>query len=589
VSDTATTNVEAPFESFGALRSEHAELRRWFGKAKAGAERVGAADKVRTFLHRAATTGATLSEPGERVAAQAILDFWCSELIGIPNPQPGDFQRVRLSVPLAPPQRTDAETPKSGASPEARDVIRLAATARLWRDLGMKGFLLTGDALNHAERFRGVDDDIDSLVQASRTARRKIVKNYMLISAGFVSLLLVLVVVVPNLAERAIAKLKDEQLKGSGSGDVRSNLLRELSWYQVVQRQPYDLSVKNDAVYENVKTHGLKLNAPNFSAAKFKNVDFQDAEFRISSFSDADIKGPANFKGAKLSLTQFREATIKGADFSGSELYRAIFDAACISDVKFTQADLRQASFFGAEFDAEFAFEYNFKDSPWWLARGWTSHQLAALTNATQDGIASTKGFKDDLDPLRDNIKNTAAGSADRAKLHNEFAWRLATWGVVSRSSSPSSSPPLELTCRSTVEVGANDQALEAAEQAVCVASKGAKSPGNKKLLANFQDSRAYILLQRGHAAQAAEIYSKEVMPNTDGNEFLFRAAVAQQAIGNEAAALDLFRRYVDDGYVPGHELYTLRGYIKGAFQKAVYDRIDQYKRVRRSPAYCEE
>jgi hypothetical protein len=589
VSEVATTNVDVPFETFAAVRSEHENLRRWFGKASLGDKHEGAADKIRAFLHRAANTGAALVEPSERVAAQAILDYWCSELIALSDSQPGDYQRVRLSEPMTAPT-TDAEKPSLKSSPEARDVIRLAATARLWRDLGMRGFLLTGEALTHAESFRGVDDDIDTLVQASKTARRRIVTNYILsMSAGFVFVLLVLLVVVPHLTERAIAKLKDASLKGPTSGVVRSNLLWELSWYQFVQPQPFDLSVNTGAVYEGVNTRGLKLHAPNFSAAKFDNVDFQEADLRISSFSDADIRGPANFKGAKLALAQFREATIKGADFSGSELYRTSFDAACISDVRFTQADLRQASFLGVEFDAEFAFEHNFKDSPWWLAGGWTSRQLAALTNATQDGITSTKGFRDDLDPIRNGINSAAAGTADRATLQNEFAWRLAKWGVVSRSSSPSSSAPLEETCSQTSEVSTNDQALKAADQAVCFASKEPRSPDRKKLLANFQDTRAYILLQSGQAVSAAEIYRKEVTPNIVGTEFLFRAAVAEQATGNESAALELFRRYIDEGYVPAHELYTLRGYIKGAFQKMIYDQIDQTKRVRRSAKYCDE
>ncbi|MBA1139445.1 pentapeptide repeat-containing protein [Mesorhizobium neociceri] len=590
----APVSAAAPFESFAVLHREHSELRQRCGKTKADALRDGVAENVRQFIRRAAATGVTLGEPSERKGAQAIIEYWCSELLGLPNPQSGDFKRVRLAEPSDTLQAAGAtKAANARPDPETRDVIRLAATARLWRDSGKKGFLLTGDALSHAAKFRSMDDDIEKLVHASQKALQKIwMISTIAAIGGVTAVLLFLFVLVPLLSERAIVAIKKTALRDSNGESVRDSLW-QLGLYQPLQK-PYDLS--GNILYREVKAPGLKLNAPNFSSATFISVDLQGSDLHNASFSNTSITG-SNFNGANLSLTQFREANIAGTSFADAGLYRAIFDRACIGeDVNFEGADLRLASFWGATFDDRFPFDSKFRNSPWWLAEGWNSRQIAALLTAEQAGFFESKGFEKHIWPA--HVKERAAANSPGAS-ENQLAWDLATWGLPPPATPPLPSPSLSLDqiCSSRVTVRASELsrpelALDAAEEAVCIVQRLKKSDSAPNLtwnLANLQDTRAYVLLQSGRSTEAADIYRNEVTPilDKDGGA-LFRAAVAHQAIDDRDLALAFLKRSVELRYVPSHEMHTLRAYIKGDFQKAIYEQIDRFRPSMPPPAFCQ-
>ena len=126
---------------------------------------------MRNFIARAAATGAVVTDRTERRAAQGILDYWCAELVSAPEALPGDFLPAQLSLPN---QRTIAATgdvtptmdPK--LQERSREIIRLAASARQYRDSGkQRGYLLFGTALKEASRYRDEDPDIAALIRDS--------------------------------------------------------------------------------------------------------------------------------------------------------------------------------------------------------------------------------------------------------------------------------------------------------------------------------------------------------------------------------------------------------------------------------------
>ena len=72
----------APYQ-IAALRHAHLDLRERASKMAA----LDAAGTIRSFLATARRTGGILHDPGERRAAQSILNYWNAELAGNPCPE----------------------------------------------------------------------------------------------------------------------------------------------------------------------------------------------------------------------------------------------------------------------------------------------------------------------------------------------------------------------------------------------------------------------------------------------------------------------------------------------------------------------
>lgn len=184
------------------------ELKDWHrARVAAAATRIGTKEAVikalQSDIEAVRATGASLSSDSDRRSAQSILDYWAAELISI---APADMQ-IRSPPQLAsaanvrpdpeivdglqpdmqyqsPPQlalvanvRPDPEIVDGLQLPDLallRERIRLAASARLWRDSGKKpGYLLFGKALSDASRVRD-DPDITDLVTASMQAAQAV-------------------------------------------------------------------------------------------------------------------------------------------------------------------------------------------------------------------------------------------------------------------------------------------------------------------------------------------------------------------------------------------------------------------------------
>src|SRR5262249_57426498 len=89
---------------------------------------------------------------------------------------------------------------------------------------------------------------------------------------------------------------------------------------------------------------------------------------------------------------------------------------------------------------------------------------------------------------------------------------------------------------------------------------------------ANDMDTLAYIQMQAGKMSEALENLKTAVQKPkeygvTPQNETIFRYALAQFATGQTDEAIRNLKLAVEDlKYVPSHEMYLLRQYIKGEF-----------------------
>lgn len=178
----------AAFPDLARLRAAHlAMLER---QAKGGAEQ-GSVDTVdvQAFRQQAAATGAVLSSPEERSAAQRIIDYWGADLLESARTDSPEAETLTL-VPFVPPEADAASPPDPhGKTPEdARQYIRFVAIARQWREKKSTAYLLSGDALAKARQFER-DPDIAELVRASdaASARWAWIKNGVIVVLALLS------------------------------------------------------------------------------------------------------------------------------------------------------------------------------------------------------------------------------------------------------------------------------------------------------------------------------------------------------------------------------------------------------------------
>ncbi|MBB2671531.1 UNVERIFIED_ORG: DNA/RNA endonuclease G (NUC1) [Rhizobium esperanzae] len=155
---------------------------------------------IHAFIGKVVATGRLLADPEDRRAAQRVLDYWSAELLSDPEGEWSEAGPATLAAYQGAP--TPVGTTSAGAGPKLgksvapddpapaeseaaaeieaetrlRDrqshslrYVRLSALARQWRDSGLPGYLLSGDALAEAQEFRN-DPDIAPLIKASQIA-----------------------------------------------------------------------------------------------------------------------------------------------------------------------------------------------------------------------------------------------------------------------------------------------------------------------------------------------------------------------------------------------------------------------------------
>jgi hypothetical protein len=171
-----------PFPSWAALQQAHLALRESLAaptkNGATGDKQADAAERIRAFIARAKSTGTVLADTIERKSAQGILDYWGIELASLAGAKGHDFVPPLLApferTAVGPSVSTESRASQKSGDDKARELIRLAAAARLWRDSGKQhGYLLLDNAaIGQAERFLDKDTNISDLVEASRAATR---------------------------------------------------------------------------------------------------------------------------------------------------------------------------------------------------------------------------------------------------------------------------------------------------------------------------------------------------------------------------------------------------------------------------------
>jgi hypothetical protein len=592
--DERPAETSDKFQSLAALRVAHLDLMRSRPQDKKLGRALHAA-AIRQSLDRMRTAGAFISDEDERQKAQSILDYWNAELVSSLDTfetdltpallAPFDEQRVGSTQP---PHQAEAELKQRREA--SRDQIRFAAASRLWRDSGKKhGYLLFGEAITQAAKFRDLDPDIADLVGASEEARHSrrnrwitAVSAAVLVVVGLYSSQFYLL---PRLSKWGIENIIKNPRRDLST---KQYTLWTLRWIQPWM-PPFDLSGQKVQL-ENINLTRIRYYSANFSKASFANVDFSQADLRNASFSESHIFKGSRFNNSDLSLAQFSDARIEATSFAEAELYRTIFDRACLLDVNFSGADLRSTSFWGTSLDA--ASTRQFANTAWWFADGWSSSQIQDLVNLDQSKLKDNRYLngKEYRDQDRSSIEDTQAGTLDRAIALNGLAWTLATWGVDIVGTNAASARPAQ-TCDKAMELtDVPDNALDAAEQAVCIAKQLNESGDAqaKEYLANLQDTRAYVLMQiPGRMAEAAAAYQQDILPTVRIGETLFRSAVAEYALGHQDKATAELTESMDKQYLPTHELRQLKNYISGPLQAQVYGFIDKFRPAPPRPLSC--
>jgi Pentapeptide repeats (8 copies) len=587
-----TSAEDAGYESLAALRDGHLALKQSISDSAVPGT-AGTAASIRAYLARARQAGAFIADAKERRSAQGILDYWSAELAGLPDATAEDFTPLLLlpadTERSAAPQADRAESAAATANKETdRALIRLSAMARQWRDSGKQpGYLLAGETIEEAARFKDQDPNLAEFVEASQEVvvrRRRFRRRLGSGIAALCVLLIALGVTVwyTEYLKNSLLRLQKRiQTSGTVHNDDVISTLRKLDLVQPLS-PPYDLSGLPKLT--NINLPRLRLYAPNFAGVEFSKIGLRGANLPVATFSAAnfsfdDSGGDNDFSGAELRQAQFRTARIAFTSFAGADLYRAIFDRSILCDVDFSGANLRNASFWAVTLNDK--TKDNLKNTAWWLAVGWPWSEIEKLAPPHQntadrskeindekvriDRLKASPGFLDDIGSSKETLAHSSAGTLDRALALNDMAWTDAVWGIdITVPKEKSSADP----CAGD---GVPATAHIAAEQAVCIVDK-LNSEGDKKgtqteLLSSLRDTWAYVQMQSDEMTGAVKTFEEIVRddPNfLDSGETSFRYAIALYAAGGDkTAAIQKFTAAINDKrYQPTHELQTLRDYI---------------------------
>lgn len=584
-----TASAGSKYDSLAALRDGHLALKRSDIQGSESATASDKAQEIRAFLSEAGKAGRYLSDPKERRAAQGIVDYWSAELVTLPGAKSEDFTPILLDA--FEPERTASERNQGEQTDKTdqRALIRWSAFARQYAASNKdRGYLLTGDAIKQAARFRQFSPEINDLVSASENveAKRERRARSLKIAAGSVFLTLACVIGFLSyelwyISSKSRAYI--EELKRPGvSDDEVSFALRRLQRYQRLL-PPYDLSGITNL---KVRFPELTLYSPNFADVSFKSVSVPGAQlagalFAQSKFSRTGNAALNDFAGADLSWSQFRGATILDTSFKGAKLYRAVFDRALLCNVDFSDANLRSASFWAVTMDP--ATKNSLKKTAWWQATGWSWAEIQEIAHTSDKEdearvahLRTSDSFRDDLGRGVEHLQDSASNTLGQALALSDIAWTRAVWGINAKytktAAAPaqgdaSSQPPLANSCATQ---GIPSDARDAAERAVCIAKKlnetGAKQEYSA-WVARLEDTLAYTLMQNGQMADALKVYDD--MRNNDSSileqgEVQFRHAIAEYFGGQDkATAVADFKAAIrTKRYQPSHELQTLKNYI---------------------------
>jgi tetratricopeptide (TPR) repeat protein len=424
------------------------------------------------------------------------------------------------------------------------------ATARLWQRSGRKpGYLPFGAALKEAERYADAAPEVREMVAAGRSRARRL---FVYVGITIVVLLSVIPlgnfifdqyqkkVVIPAREEAWNAILKST----TASASEKAEAIRELA--------KNDLSVDlTNTTLDDVTVNGIEAQGAKFIQAHLNNVRFERSHLSNAAFSQSAIVG-GKFDKTSLELSRFDGAMIADTSFSNANLYRSIFDRALFcQSVQFSISDVRSASFRYVTFDGGHVPQFN--GTAWWLAVGWSMQQIQSLA-AQSSGVnyKDTPAFKNEMQYYDKLLSTAPEPTLARAMALNGKAWALATYGVDLVDAERLSQESLTIIRR--------------------LAEKPDESGSVVREEVNNMDTLAYIQMQAGQIGKALENLRAAVQKAQEnkvslGGDIIFRYALAQFAAGDRDEAIKNLTLAVDNlKYVPSHEMYLLRRYIKDEF-----------------------
>jgi uncharacterized protein YjbI with pentapeptide repeats len=627
----ASTDSETPsYQSLAALRGAHSALRRSISGSTDRPGPTSRQQQIRSFLTGACKAGAFIADAQERRVAQSILDFWSAELASSSKAPSDDFESALLT-PFDATQKRDESDEAAAASTkdDQHTLIRLSAMARQWRDSGKQpGYLLTGETIEEAARFKNRDPNLDEFIKASEDTENTKKRRKRNIAYVGLTVLAVLGSVTTLFIWQffALPHTSKSWIRAINVTTSEETQTDNLWWLALSQPwlPPYDLS--GTRKFANILYPGLKLNAPNFSTVEFTNVKLPKAQLFSASFNgswihidigngNADRKSfkwydftrwfhTANgspgwdkvtwndFSGAELKLAQYRNAQIFTTSFAGADLYRAVFDRALLCDVNFSNADLQNASFWGATLDDR---TYGWlRKTAWWVAVGWNSGDFEKLLNPQKErqpdlktqSVGYSPASTAEAQAIRQALRNSERfhtdfevpiaearpGTFERALALNDMAWTLTTWGIDGEGLQKTPMP-----CDTKADP---KDALEAASQAICIVEDLKRTASQDKdydyWLSTFRDTQAYILMQADRMSEAKALYEKDMGRTEKDAGRLFRYAVTLFAVGNESEAAKRFEAAIKGmHYLPRDELQNLKQYIPLSVRLMAYEVID--------------
>lgn len=246
--------------------------------------------------------------------------------------------------------------------------------------------------------------------------------------------------------------------------------------------------------------------------------------------------GVSDFRGVNLQGANLVDVNLSSATLAEANLSQAVLRGA-----KLVECDLTQATVEGAILSDT----TKFSGTAWWLARGWSTSQIAELEQKwPHTKITESSKFKTELQQLDTQVNRSRTVEEELAVALNNRAWFRAERGV-------------QL-----------DRALIDARQAVEIArrlsAKGLST--DVKKLAMMLDTEGYIQLQLNGNAQGAVATLKESVdlfrrvelsgePSELRREAYYHLGVAYEYVGQWDKAASLFAEAQQLKYVPSHEL----------------------------------
>jgi len=279
----------------------------------------------------------------------------------------------------------------------------------------------------------------------------------------------------------------------------------------------------NNQQFRFVNSERGQINSVDFSGSELQSARFDGTSFVDVKFVGANLSG-ASLSAAQLNNVDFDTAILTGANFRGANLGNSTFLNADLRKAVLAETDLSNARMNGAQLDS-----VDFTAAEWWLAIGWTSHQIREFEKRwPHQRIADTARYRDAIKSRRTAVDN-ARSELERAEQLNGLAWYRAIRGTDLELASQEASRSVSILDRLAAATPSLPQAL---------------------------DTLGYIQLQLGQNEEALDSFSRISWEKTFAQaEWFYRFAVALSRAGRNSEARRYFNKAKEKGYEPTHEL----------------------------------